>query len=278
MLKFSSEKCNGCGLCVEECQIFHSIELDENNKAIKSKDACNRCYHCFAVCPQGAITIEGVSISDSSYKTEFTIDQYIEFLRNKRSIRKYKNREVDKELLEKVISAGYYTPTAGNRQPVAFAIVRGEKLKTLKELTLKALKDLADQYNKDNKSVGIDPKTAKTYTDIWYRFYESYFVEGKDELFFNAPYLVIVLGDTKNVKDPKTDCILAACNVGNAAFAAGLGYCYNGFFVRAFQSETIRNFLKLDDRYDVYASFTLGYPGVRFARPVPREEKGIMWI
>lgn len=278
MLVFSNEECIGCGLCVEECQIFNSIKLDERNKAIKSSDACNRCYHCFAVCPQGAITIEGEPTKDSSYKPEITIDQYLDFLKNKRSIRKYLDKDIEKEILYKIVSAGYYTPTGGNRQSVAFAIVSGNKLKTLKELTLKALKDLADQYYKDPKSVDIDPNTANTYTKIWYRFYESYFQKGRDELFFNAPYLVIVLGDEKKVKDPKSDCMLAACNVGNAAFAAGLGYCYNGFFVRAVQNELVRKFLNLDDRFGVYASFTLGYPAVRYKRSVLREEKGIIWV
>lgn len=279
MLNFSSEKCNGCGLCVGDCRLFHSIELDDTNKAKKVKDGCNNCYHCVAICPKGAITIVDKPLLETRiYKPTFTSDEYLDFLKNKRSIRQYKNRMVKKGLIENIIEAGYYTPTAGNRQPVHFAVVTGEKMKKLTEITLMALKKIANEYDSEKTEINLDPKTAKAYTSIWHRFYKNYFEKGIDELFFNAPSLVLVLGDTEKVLDPKTDCILAACNIGNMAYAAGLSFCYNGFLVRAFQSEDVREFLGIDSKYKLYASMTVGYADVVYSRPVPREEKEILWV
>ena len=64
MINISQEKCNGCGLCVRDCIIFHNIMLDENKKARKIEHGCNSCYHCVAICPQGAITVNDLELSE----------------------------------------------------------------------------------------------------------------------------------------------------------------------------------------------------------------------
>ena len=279
MINISQEKCNGCGLCVRDCIIFHSIILDENKKASKIDHGCNSCYHCVAICPQGAITVDDLELSENLlYKPSFTSDEYLNFIKNKRSVRQYKKQDIDRSKIERIIEAGRYSPTGGNRQPVHFLIITKESMKTLTELTLKALKKIADDYISGDCNLNLDPATAKGYTSIWQRMYDNYFDNGVDELFFNAPNLLLILGDTQRTADPKTDCIIAACNIGNMAFAEGLGFCYNGFFVRAFQSEAVRSFLDLDLKYRLYSAMTIGYSDVEYTRTVPRMDKEIIWI
>lgn len=279
MLNFSRRKCNGCGLCVRDCVIFHSIALDETKKASKILPGCNSCYHCVAICPQGAITVDDLELAEKrKYKSTFTSSEYLDFLKNKRSIREYKIQDVERSKIERIIEAGRYTPTGGNGQPVHFAVITKDKMKAVTELTLKTLKKFADDYKAGDCALTLDPKTAKAYTIMWQRFYNNYFENGVDELFFNAPCLVLVLGDTEKTANLITDCVLAACNIGNMAYAEGLGFCYNGFFVRAFQSEEVRSFLGLDSKYNLYAAMSIGYADVEYFRTVPRIEKTIFWI
>jgi len=47
-------KCNGCGLCVDECPTG-AIEL--NDYAYVDEDICTECGTCLEVCPNDAITI-----------------------------------------------------------------------------------------------------------------------------------------------------------------------------------------------------------------------------
>ncbi len=51
----NSEKCDGCGSCVDECPVG-AIEL--NDKAHVDPDLCTECGSCVDVCPNQAIIIE----------------------------------------------------------------------------------------------------------------------------------------------------------------------------------------------------------------------------
>lgn len=47
-----------CGLCANECSLHNNICGGKTVE--KGNPLCSKCYHCFAVCPNGAITIEGL--------------------------------------------------------------------------------------------------------------------------------------------------------------------------------------------------------------------------
>lgn len=48
----------------------------------------------------------------------------------RRSIRKYKDKPVSDELIQKIIEAGMYAPSAGNQQPWHFMVIRDRKVLT----------------------------------------------------------------------------------------------------------------------------------------------------
>jgi nitroreductase len=52
---------------------------------------------------------------------------------NRRSIRKYSDKEIPKDVLEKIVEAGRQSPSAANRQPYHFIIVTDLEIK--KEIT-----------------------------------------------------------------------------------------------------------------------------------------------
>lgn len=55
-LKYDSDKCKGCGRCIEVCP--HGVFNMENSKAkIIDKDACIECGACKKNCPFGAIEV-----------------------------------------------------------------------------------------------------------------------------------------------------------------------------------------------------------------------------
>lgn len=49
-----SEKCNGCGLCIDVCSGKGLVLLDNVIKIIETVE-CDWCTECEAVCPTGAI-------------------------------------------------------------------------------------------------------------------------------------------------------------------------------------------------------------------------------
>ena len=66
-IEVDSQKCKGCGVCVEHCPT-KSIELSKlvNNKgyhyAEMVGDACIGCSNCAIVCPDSVITVYRVKI------------------------------------------------------------------------------------------------------------------------------------------------------------------------------------------------------------------------
>ena len=50
----------------------------------------------------------------------------IEAIRNRRSIRKYKDKAVDKEQITQILQAGTLAPSSKNRQPWKFVVATGE--------------------------------------------------------------------------------------------------------------------------------------------------------
>ena len=57
----------------------------------------------------------------------------IDALKERRSIRRYKNKEVEEKKIEKIIVAGKMAPSGKNKKPVEFIVVKDRE--TLKELS-----------------------------------------------------------------------------------------------------------------------------------------------
>jgi len=56
-IKIDSEKCTGCGMCIEVCP--HSVFLmSEKKAAICDRDACMECGACALNCPVRAISVK----------------------------------------------------------------------------------------------------------------------------------------------------------------------------------------------------------------------------
>ena len=55
------------------------------------------------------------------------MNEVLENIRNRRSIRKYKEDMVSKEIIEKIVEAGTYAPTGMNKQtPIIIAVTNKE--------------------------------------------------------------------------------------------------------------------------------------------------------
>ncbi len=55
MPQIDTDKCNGCGLCVQVCKCDAFVLVDNIVRVVEVED-CYYCADCEAVCPTGAIT------------------------------------------------------------------------------------------------------------------------------------------------------------------------------------------------------------------------------
>lgn len=129
-------------------------------------------------------------------KENFSVDadNLLNFIKFRTSVRRFKNKEIEKEKLHKIIEAGRVTETATNSQDVSFTIVTN-KLNELRDLTYEAL-------NKKGEYIlaNLTPETKylEKYAKLWINSYKLYKEDPikNDRILFNAPAVIIITANT----------------------------------------------------------------------------------
>ena len=159
----------------------------------------------------------------------------LEAIKGRRSIRAFKRQNVPQELVEKLIDAAIWAPSAGNIQPWEFIIVR--RLEIKRELAEAALQQ---------KFVEEAPVVIVVCADE-NRSSQRYGVRGK------GLYCI-------------QDTAAAVQNINLAACALGLGTCWIG----AFREEEARKILRVPRGMRPVAIIPVGYPA---ETPPPRSRR-----
>lgn len=185
------------------------------------------------------------------------VNETIKIIKQRRSIRSYKNEQISEEELRAVLEAGLYAPNAGD-QAWHFTVVQNKEL--LNRLNL-AAKEAA-------KQMGI-PGLREL---------------GDDEKFnclYGAPTLIIVSGNEQAPMPLDADCAAATQNLLLAAESIGLGTCWIFFVLLAFRSprgSELRKELKIPDGYKPYYSAVFGYKNAETIKAPDRKPNLITYI
>lgn len=164
----------------------------------------------------------------------------LEAVKGRRSMRAFKNQDVPAEIVEKLIDAARWAPSAGNIQPWEFIIVRKPRIK--RRLVEAAL----DQVFIEEAPVVIVVCANEV------RSSQGYGVRGK------TLYCV-------------QDTAAAIQNIHLTAYSLGLGTCWVG----AFREEETRKILKIPRGIRPVAIIPVGYSA---EAPAPRMRKSISQI
>lgn len=272
MMIVNKKKCIGCGICVKDC-FPKDIEMIEGKAQINNV-TCFKCGHCIAVCPKDAISTDEYDMEEviNYDKANFQIDpeNLLNFIKFRRTIRQFKDQEVETEKISKIIEAGRFTETGGNMQDVSYTVLR-ENLEELRGLTLKSLKNMGE-YLLDN----LTPETMvyKRYANMWIDMYREYIEnpQSEDRLFFNAPAIIVVTANSQ------VNGALASSNMELMTNALGLGTVFSGFLTKAAnETKEIRDFIQVKEGKEVVTCMIVGYPNVKYKRTVPRKASDICW-
>jgi F420 biosynthesis protein FbiB-like protein len=180
----------------------------------------------------------------------------------RRSVRKLQSRPVPEEVLEQVLLAAGWAPSAHNAQPWRFIILVDPGLK--RRLAEAMANTWAADVAKDGQTV--EPETFKL----------------RVERFATAPTLVLACLSMEGMmkfpdverqrceRDLAVQSLAAAVqNLLLTAHSLGLGACW--FCAPAFCTETVREVLEIPDEVEPEALITLGYPAEE--PPVPPKKK-----
>ncbi len=281
----NTEACNGCGLCVKVCKDF-DLAI-ENGRVVESRQSlfgCIACGHCMAVCPKGAITVQGRHLGPgdlfqlpgraeaASFEALFALN------RRRRSIREFKDQPVEKNLIDKVLEAAATAPMGIPPSDVNVLVLYS------KESVSRFSKDYCEYLKSLRWMVSgwfltlMRPFWGKTNTDMFRDFirplifkYTEYMDKGEDLVTYGAPAALYFYGSPYT--DP-ADPLVAATYAMTAAESLGLGTCMLGAIHPFIQSgKGARRFrekynIRFKSREGLFV--IMGYPGVSYQKGIHR--------
>lgn len=173
------------------------------------------------------------------------MNEVLENIKNRRSVRKYKNEMLPKETIEKILEAGTFAPTGMNRQtPIIIAVTN---------------KEMRDKMSKLNAKV-----------------------MGREDSdpFYGAPVVLVVLA-SKEYPTYIYDGSLVMQNLMLAANSLGVGSCWIHRAKEVFESEEGKNILKelgIHGEYEGIGNCILGYVDGDVREAAPRKDGYIYYI
>ena len=284
-ISINSVICNGCGLCVDVCKDF-SLTI-EDGKAVESRQAlfgCIACGHCMAICPKGAITIKGRHLSPEDLfiipgrVQTASYEALLALYQRRRSIREFKDRPVEKELIDQVLNAAATAPMGIPPSDVNVLVLNG------KDSVFQFSKDYCEYLKSLKWMVSgiflalIRPFIGKAYADMYRDFirpviniYTESMDKKEDYVTYHAPVALYFYGSP--YCDP-ADPLIAATYAMMAAESLGLGTCMLGAIHPFIQSG--KGARKLREKYGIRFKsreglfVIMGYPGVKYKKGIHR--------
>jgi len=204
----------------------------------------------------------------------------------RRSVRKYKDKQVPEALVRRILEAGRFAPSAGNSQPWRFVVVRDrEMIEGMEKYVRLRCRVLKFFLNWQESPLG---KLAWFYTQMSARLLPnlvhpipfgatSLIADGKLKLFHGAPTVILIFMDKRGAAKPQVDVGICGQNMVLAAHSLGLGTCWVGF-VEMFKFGTKWNKkLGVSFPYRLIEGISLGYPVGNPDGMVERELREVDW-
>ncbi|MFQ6794527.1 nitroreductase [Thomasclavelia sp.] len=172
------------------------------------------------------------------------MNEVVNSLINRRSVRSYQDKQVDQETLDQILEAGLYAPSGMDRQPTIMVVVQD--------------KETIAYLSKLNAAV----------------------MNSNNDPFYGAPTVVIVLADA-TVGTYIEDGSLVMGNLMNAANALGVDSCWINRAKEVFNSKEGKELLNkwgIDEKYVGIGNCILGYANGEKPTAKPRKDKRIYRI
>ncbi len=265
------DNCGGDGVCAEVCPVG-ILKMDPEKKIPVpiegAEDICIRCGHCVAVCPLKALSLDTIPVEDCPdlpRDWRLTPEQVRTFLKGRRTIRKYSDKPVDKDVIEDIIDTARYAPSGINLQPVRYAVVHGpQAMSALRSGVLEWARGLVKAGHPIAQKLHL--KRAVDLTD-----------QGADYFCRSAPHAVLAYAIQEDKTAPQA-CTIAAAFLDLAAVSHGLGTCWAGYVILAVNMvPELKKAAGIPRQCDCFAAMLLGRPQVRFRRIPTRNRARIVW-
>lgn len=274
--ELDKSKCIKCGNCINVCSGMVLEAGQDGYPVMKPFErfgwrGCWRCEHCLAVCPAGAISIFGKKPENSLPPPPPEMGDYMEQLAvNRRSCRRYLDKNVSPDVISRILKAMESAPTGGNSCGVEYTVIDDkERTREIWSAAYPVMEQSAKRHN-----------YTSSFSDFYYgKMKQSEKTVRKGDLLFcGAPHLFIAhercVG--KWAEDSKVNCNLATAYFELLANAFGLGTVIMSYPADVLRelAPTAREMLNIPADHYMNLIVGFGYPEIRYARGVQKERGG----
>lgn len=266
LVEVNKDTCTKCGLCAVVCNMIYFKEGSYPRQVPGTDEFCMLCGHCVGICPTGSLTHKEMPPEQTPVidkKLEASFQQISQLIKSRRSIREFKDKDVSKEEIERIIDVARYSPTGHNMQEVQWLVVNDRAF--LRKLAAIGA-DWMRLMMKNNPGMAAMFQGAIEQLDA-----------GNDIILRNAPAVVVAYAE-KNNPMCATDCAIALGYFDLAAKSAGLACCWDGFFyMPAGSYPPMVEAIALPDGFAPYGALMVGYPKYNYVRIPARKPSRIIY-
>lgn len=214
-----------------------------------------------------------------------------EVMLRRRSIRKYKRKQVPAHAIRRMLEVGRYAPSQGNCQPWKFVVVRDpEMLQRMEAFCVESCRKLSRSLDYANYPRGsfrhfITRAKAKLFNRLQPNMLHpvpvaaiTAIAQGRFAVFHRAPTVILLLMDKRGIGSPEIDIGICGTNIVLAAQSLGLGTCWVGFSKFLNKSREWCTRLGVEEPYEIAEAITVGYPVGDPTRLIARDTHEIAWF
>lgn len=269
------DACTLCGNCIDVCG-SNTLEIINKELVQTHPDLCSVCGHCAVVCPTNAITANERSLFYFNiHELDSKASDIEKLLLTKRSVRKFNNKEIDKDTLKKFVQIAEKAPSSSNSRKREYIIVTDKEkileleksvvkkftslLKILNPVLLKLIKLFSKKMYQNLKHLKEDiSQMNKQLADKNY------------PIFRNSAALVFILAPTNEIQ-AKDDCIIAQQYMMLYAHYQNISSCIIGY--AQYAHKAVEKVLDVKKDYSVFSVSTFGYAKYEMKKEVRYNKK-----
>lgn len=180
----------------------------------------------------------------------------------RRAVREYKPDDIPDEIINELIKAGTYAPSALNEQPWRFVVIKNRGL-------MKKCSDRAKKLWLDSIKGPMNEESRELVELV---------SDARFNIFYDAPVLVLMFA-RPGADSPEFDCALAAENMMLAARSLDIGSCWIGLASVLGSDRELMREIGIPEDHRLMSQLIFGYPAQKeIVAPERNTDVILNWI
>jgi nitroreductase/NAD-dependent dihydropyrimidine dehydrogenase PreA subunit len=277
MIVVDKKRCRGCGRCARICHERCIVLVNATGDMVATINhaLCSTCTQCIAICPQQALSWDQVPPVVYDQGRLPSAEQLDELLKQRRTIRVFEQKRIDRALVEEIVSYGVHAPT-NNYELRAIVVDDPAIIEALDAIIVRFVSWIYNLFYRSKMvfnfirmiTPAMDPKDkVKMEGDL-----------EKGRTFETPPAVMVFLIGDRRIGLSEASAQYALYNMILYAQVKGIGSRLKGTGpIMLDRSRAAREYLGLQNQEHILGTLELGYPAVRFRNKVQGKAMSIQW-